>query len=71
LILLILNELYGFLSYSKRFLGNLTARNLKTFGHLIGSINLISPYSALKDYKLIYIPLRIAVSSSYEAEGLI
>jgi len=61
LILLILKELSGFLSYSNLLLGSFTAKNLKTFGHLIGSINLISPSSALKDYKLISMPLRIAV----------
>ena len=53
-----------FLYSSNLALGNLTARNLRTLGHLIGSISFTSPSSALKDDKLASIPLRIAVSRS-------
>ena len=51
--------------------GNLTARNLSTLGHLIGSSNFTSPSSALKEERLASIPLKIAVSSNSEADGLI
>jgi hypothetical protein len=45
-------------------LGSLTAKNLNTLGHLIGSMSLTSPSSALKEDKLSYIPERIAVERS-------
>ena len=51
--------------------GSFTAKNLRTFGHFIGSRSFTSPSSALKEDRLASIPLRIAVQRSYEAEGLI
>ena len=67
--LVVLSKVTTLFYYSKRDFGNLTARNRSTLGHLIGSINLISPSSALNELRLISIPLRMAVSSIYCALG--